>query len=180
MGTGCGAGGAPQAREPVVAPVTLQWIERARAAERGRRYDEARAAYERAIAEAPDDPSRGHGLRELGRALVFWGEYESGRDALERAVALSPGDAPAWHDLGIVRHHLEDPAGAETALARAVELAPADPRPRIALAALLWNQQRHAEALAHYDTLAALELPDALRDKVEWARTTLRERLERR
>lgn len=177
IATGCGGGGAPEPRRPAVAPVTLAWIERAQAAERERRYDRAREAYQRAVAKAPDDPSRAHAHRELGRALVFWGEYPAGRDALERAVALTPEDAPAWHDLGIVRHQLGDLAGAEAALARAVALRPRDPRPRLALAALLWNQQRLAEALAQYDALIALELPDPVREKIEWARATLRERL---
>jgi eukaryotic-like serine/threonine-protein kinase len=179
VGAACG-GGRPEAREPAVAEVTTEWIERAHAAERERRYDRARQAYQRAIAGAPDDFSRGHGHRELGRALVFWGEYEAGQEALERAVALRPGDAPAWHDLGIVRHQLGDLTGAEAALTRAAALAPRDPRPRIALAALLWNQERLTEALAQYDALAGLELPEAVREKVEWARSTLRGRLQPR
>jgi tetratricopeptide (TPR) repeat protein len=177
IATGCGSSAAPEPRAPAVAPVTVAWIERAHAAERERRYDRAREAYQRAIAEAPDDPSRGHAYRELGRALVFWGEYPGGRDALERAVALTPEDAPTWHDLGIVRHHLGDLAGAESALARAVALRPRDPRPRIALGALLWNQRRLTEALGHYDALVTLELPDPVRQKVEWARATLRDQL---
>src|SRR5262249_51953965 len=88
-------------------------------------------------------------------------------------VGEDPAAARAWHDLGILRHQLGDDAGARTALERAVTLAPDDPRPRIALAALLWQSGDLDGARAQYQALLGLDLPDNVRAKVEWAISTL-------
>lgn len=171
----CGASSRPGSTP---APSTQALIERAEAAEAERRYDVARTFYARAKIEAPDAPSRAHAARTYGRALVFWGEYDQALAELEEATRLDPSDAGTWHDLGMVRHHRGDMAGAEQALRRSMAVSPRDPRSRIALAALLWKQQRHADALAEYEALAALDLPPKLRAKVEWAIGILRKRVE--
>jgi tetratricopeptide (TPR) repeat protein len=176
---GCHGDGRARAPRPTRPdPTTTALIERAEAAERARRYDRAEALYRRAKDQAPDAPSRAVATRALARALIFWGEYRRGAAELEHAAALDPGDAGTWHDLGMVRHHQGDVAGAELALGRAVALAPADARPRIALAALLWKHGRYADALRQYRALQALELPETLRAKVDWAVRSLRRRLE--
>lgn len=116
--------------------------------------------------------------RAYGRARIFWGEYAQGTAELEESVELDPGDAGTWHDLGIVRHQQGDMAGAEQALRRAISLRPDDGRPRIALAALLWKNERYREALREYQALETINLPDGVRDKVEWAIETLRRKLD--
>jgi Flp pilus assembly protein TadD len=144
-------------------------VERADDAERHRRHDEARRHYEQAIADAKDPASQAFARRELAETLGSWGDYAGAIAQLEAAVAARPDDAAAWHDLGILRHHEHDDAGALAALERARTLAPDDPRPRIALAALRWSRGDVAGATTEYRGLLALDLPERLRQKVEWA-----------
>jgi len=166
---GCGGRGdataARRAREQP-APVTARLLARARGAERARRYDQARAFYEEAARSAPDRASAALAWRELARALLFWGEIAAAEPALARAVELAPDDVGAWHDLGIARSRLGDPAGAERALRRAIALAPDEPRPRVALGALLVTERRWPDALAQYHALERLALPDPIRRAV--------------
>lgn len=144
-------------------------VDRADAAEQARRHDLAREHYQRAIALAHDADSIGFARHEYAETLVTWGELPEARAQLELAVAAQPGDASAWHDLGLLRHHAGDDPGAIAALARAEQLAPRDVRPRTALAALYWQRGDKASAAREYRDMLALELPDRLRAKVEWA-----------
>ena len=159
-------------------------------AERARRHDIARAKYEQAVADARDPQSAGFANFRFGETLATWGEYAEALRHLERATAATPGEASAWYDLGIVRAH-EGAAGAVAALERAKSLAPTDWRPRVALGALHWKLAAHcyrgadradraepasdacapevAAASAEYRGLLALDLPERLRAKVEWA-----------
>jgi len=157
-----------------VAPETKAQVAAAESHERARRYDRARAGYERARRQAPDPRSRAWAGRKLADALVAWGEYHAAEHALEALLEITPGDASAWHDLGVLRHRRGDASGAETALRRAVEHAPSDPRPRVALAALLVNQRRFGEALAEYERLLELDLPQRTRTAVHEAMRLVR------
>jgi Flp pilus assembly protein TadD len=133
-------------------------IAKADAAMRRRAYLEARAGYEAAVRDAPDRPSAGLALRELADALLLMGEHAAAAAALEELTRRAPS-AAAWHDLGIVRAHLGDAVAAERALRRAGELAPGDPRPRIAIAALFVRGERWDAALREYRALQGMELP---------------------
>ncbi len=159
--------GAPQSVGPSAA--TVASIERAEAAQAARQYQRARAYYQQAEEHAPDGRSRAFAAAEHGRALAFWGEHAAAATALERAAAADPTDASVWHDLGIIRHQRGDVDGAIRALHRAIALAPKEPRPRIALAALLWRHQHLRAALAQYRALRHLPLPERLRVSVDWA-----------
>ncbi len=165
-------GGATSAR-PGPAAATREAVAAAEAHERARRHDEARAAYERAITAAPDAASEAWARLAYAETLTTWGEIAGAVGQLERVVALAPTHARAWHDLGILRHHQGDDGGARHALGQARALAPRDPRPRIALAALLWNAGELAGARAEYEALLDLDLPDRVRRQVEWALTQL-------
>lgn len=146
-------------------------LERAERAELARDHLGARSHYDAAIAaaQAAGDPGQqAHVRRELAETLASWGELAQAEVELVRAVELAPS-AALWHDLGILRHARGDHHGAAAALARAKALAPTDTRPRIALAALYWKTRDHARARDEYRALLALELPDRLREKVEWA-----------
>ncbi len=134
-----------------------------------RDYDAARAAYDRAVATAPDDASARLAVRERADARLFLGDVDGGAADLARLTELAPRDPAAWHDLGIVRANQGDRAGAAHALTQARTLAPDDPRPRLALAALLWSGGDRAGARREYQALLALELADNVRAKVEWA-----------
>lgn len=162
-----GGTGAPERRQPAAS--TRAILAKAREAERARRYDQARELYLEAAREAPDRASQAVAWRELGSALISWGELDEAARALGRVVALEPGAVSAWHDLGIVRARLGDAAGGERAFRRAIALAPEEPRPRVALAALLVKQRRWDDALDEYRALERLELPGSIRRAVERA-----------
>lgn len=159
-------------------------IAAAETAERARQHHAARAHYERAIASARDPNSAAFARREFAETLMSWGEYPEAIAQLERAVAARSASTPestpeskidtqlaaaAWHDLGLLRHNRGDVPGAIAALSRARALAARDPRPRIALAALLWKSGDRAGAAAEYRALLELDLPARVRTKVEWA-----------
>jgi Flp pilus assembly protein TadD len=162
----CG-GRSPAPRAPA-ASVKAE-IALAEEAERKREHDIARAHYERAIALARDPASGAYARREFAETLATWGEIREAIAQLEVSVQLIGDDPATWHDLGILRHNQGDLAGAVTALERARTLAPADFRPRVALAALRWKSGDRAGARAEYEGLLGLELPDRLRAKVKWA-----------
>lgn len=175
-------GGGPNARDPkprsdAISARTLALVQTAQDHERQRRYDLARAAYQKAIAEAPDQPSGAFAGRKMASALLFWGEYADAAHALDAVLKLSPDDVSAWHDLGMVRARLGDPAGAETAFRRSIELRPAIPLSRLALAALLVNQRRFEEALAEYDELLARDLPERYRNAIHKAQRMIRDEM---
>lgn len=67
-----------------------------------------------------------------------------------------PDDPSVFNDLGNLLTLASDPAGAEQAYRRAVELAPAKPAPRFNLALLLQQRGAHREALSEY--LRVIEL----------------------
>lgn len=117
--------------------------------------------------ESPDRTSRKLALAEQADALLLMREQEAAAAALAELTRLAPGDARAWHDLGVIRASLGDPAGAERALRQARALRPGDARPRLALAALLVNARRLHAALAEYRALLELELSPTLRHSVE-------------
>lgn len=144
-------------------------IERAETAERARRHDLARVHYERAVAAARDPASIAFARREFAETLATWGAIAEAIVQLEGSIAARGDDPAAWHDLGILRHKQDDHAGAVTALERARTLAPRDPRPRIALAALHWKTGDGARALVEYRGLLELDLPSRVREQVEWA-----------
>lgn len=159
--------GSPRRPEP--SERTRRQVAAAEEALRRRDYDGARAAYARAIASAPDGASEAFARRELADMLLLVDERQAAADELARVTALRPDDPRAWHDLGIVRHSLGDIEGAAAALEKAKTLAPDDARPRIALAALLWEHGAKAAARREYEALLSLELPPRVREKVEWA-----------
>jgi Flp pilus assembly protein TadD len=161
------AQGAPQTAGPALAVRTE--INAAEAAEKARRHDLARTHYQRAIDAAHDPGSIAFARHEYAETLVTWGEAPEARTQLEIATAANPTDASIWHDLGILRHNAGDDRGAIQALARAEQLAPDDPRPRTALAALYWKRGDKTNAAREYRGMLALDLPERLRAKVEWA-----------
>lgn len=155
---GCGAPVTPVTKAD---PAQLR-IERAKDYERKRRYDLAELEYRAAIAEAASASSRRQARRQLVDALIFWGKLGEARLELVELLDEHPADVSAWHDLGILHSKLGDAGASERALRRAIELAPKNPKSRIALAALLVNGRRFKEAQAEYRTLLELELPPSL------------------
>ena len=153
---------------PGPSAATKAAVEHAEDAELHRDHDAARARYQQAIADAPDPASAIFARREFASTLEAWGEVPAAIAQLEAAVAAEAGDAASWHDLGILYHHQGDDPRALAALGRAKQLAPRDPRPRIALGALLLCRNDLAGARSEYQDLLDLDLPDRLREKVRW------------
>jgi tetratricopeptide (TPR) repeat protein len=138
-------------------------------AEKARRHDDARRYYEQAVADARDPTSVHIAHREYGETLATWGEVEAARTHLEASIAAIDSDPIAWQMLGIVRHKLGDIPGAFAALEKSKALAPKAWIPRRDLAVLYWSQGQREQALAEYKEMLGLDLPDRLREKVQWA-----------
>jgi tetratricopeptide (TPR) repeat protein len=98
------------------------YLELGHALELTHSYDEALEAYDQAAAIAPGSPD---GPREGGMRSARWGELEVSRPRLEEAVRRGARDEETWHTLGLVRLHLQDYDGAESAYRAG---AAADPR----------------------------------------------------
>ena len=163
-----GCGGRPPPPPTGPTPTVRTEIEQAEAAERARQHDLAREHYQRAIAGARDPASAAFARREFAETLISWGEYPAAIAQLEGSIAARPS-AAAWHDLGLLRNNRGDVPGALAALEQARALAPRDPRPRVALAALRWRAGDRAGAATEYRALLELPLPERLRAKVQWA-----------
>ncbi len=159
----------PQPTTRVAVTTWQQELALAQQAERERRHFDARAHYQAAYRNATTAQAHADVARQFADTLLSWGEFADAQTQLELVVSHQPNQAAAWHDLGMVRHRLGLPAGAEVALRRAIGVAPAEPRPRIALAALLWSNHRLVDALREYQALRQLALPAAVRNKVDWA-----------
>jgi Flp pilus assembly protein TadD len=164
---GCATAAPPAPTTP--SAVVRADVDQAEQAERVRRHDLARTRYQQAVADAHDPASQRFARREYAETLESWGEVAEAIAQLEGAVAARPDDAASWHDLGILRFQQGDIPGAADALGRAKQLAPRDVRPRTALAALYWQRHDYTAAAAEYRALLDLDLPDKLRDKVNWA-----------
>jgi protein O-GlcNAc transferase len=85
------------------------------------RMEEAEAAYRRVLAI---NPRREAALLGLAGLLLMRGEANSARDLLLRCCGIAPQRADAWDTLGIALHWASDSDLAESAFARAQELAP--------------------------------------------------------
>jgi tetratricopeptide (TPR) repeat protein len=106
---------------------------RARRAARRAQYDVAIPLYEKALAQAPASAVL---EGELGALLLAAGEPARALPHLERADALAPSPQSALQ-LGLARRRLDDHAGAERDLRRALALRPSSGDARIALGSLL-------------------------------------------
>jgi tetratricopeptide (TPR) repeat protein len=144
-------------------------ILRAEDAEKARNHDDARRYYEQAVADATDPASKHIAHREYGETLATWGEVEDAKLHLEASIAAIDSDPIAWQMLGIVRVKLGDTSGAFAALEKSKALAPKAWIPRRDLAVLHWKLGHRDQALAEYKDMLTLDLPDRLREKVEWA-----------
>ena len=85
------------------------------------RMEEAAAAYERGLRI---NPRRQAGLLGLAGLLLLRGECETARDLLLRCCGLAPQRADAWDTLGLALRRTGELLLAESAFARAQELAP--------------------------------------------------------
>jgi tetratricopeptide (TPR) repeat protein len=117
-----------------------------------------RAALELGIA-----PARRAALRDqLARHLVALEDWDALADHFREGVRLEPQSALAWQRLGLaLLFAVHQPVEAESALAEAVRLAPADAEARVALAQAQAATGRSAAAAAAFDEALRLD-PDVL------------------
>lgn len=115
------------------APTAETWYNLGLVRARQGRPEDARAAYEQALAL---DPDHAPAHNNLGIQQAAQGDLQSARRHLEKATASDPAYAEAWLNLGVVLDQSGDPTAALQALERAAALDPQNPRIQQALALL--------------------------------------------
>lgn len=100
---------------------TQDMLGRAKAAADGRRWDEARAAYQQAIAASPDSAFL---YRELAIVEQKAGDPVAALEHFRKAVALDANDSRSWAAIGGLLETNDDMVGALSAyqLARSIDL----------------------------------------------------------
>jgi Flp pilus assembly protein TadD len=112
------------------------------------KYDEAIAAYQRAIQL---DPKYAYPHNGLGNVYYQLGKYDDAIAAYQRAIALDPKYATPHNGLGNVYQLLGQYEKALSAYQKAVELAPEGGAYRASLASVLRKLGREAEAQAQME-----------------------------
>jgi len=102
---------------------TQAMLARAKAASEGRRWDEAKAAYEQAIAASPDSAFL---YRDLAAVEQKSGDANLALEHYRKAVDLDAGDARSWAAIGSLLEGTGDVAGALSAYERARSIDPAE------------------------------------------------------
>jgi Tfp pilus assembly protein PilF len=102
---------------------TQDMLARAKAASDGRRWDEAKAAYEQAIAASPDSAFL---YRDLAAVEQKAGDSPAALEHYRKAVDLDTGDARSWAAIGGLLEAADDMAGALSAYDRARGIDPAE------------------------------------------------------
>ncbi len=130
------------------------------------------ALFQRARALLPADPL----IRmNMATALFACGEADAAISGLQRCCAMAPGFAPAWYNLGKMYMLQQRPAGAVTALHRALDAEPGHVPARMLLAQAQAGLGATRPASANYREVLRLvpDQPDAwggLADLVDTAR----------
>jgi Tfp pilus assembly protein PilF len=116
--------------------------------------EEARAAYESAVAK---DPSRTDAHLKLANLHARRGEFAEADQLYRRVLAADPKNADAYCNLGYAHYLLEDWAEAEAALRHCLSLQPGHSRAHNNLGLVLARQRRPEEALAAFRRAGAGE-----------------------
>jgi tetratricopeptide (TPR) repeat protein len=121
------------------------------------RYEEAIAAYQRAIELDPEDAAPHNGLGIVYRAQ---GRHEEAIAAYQRAIALDPEDADYHNNLGIAYQHAGRYEEAIAAYQRAIELDPEYAVPRVGLAGVYRHIGDTDASSRHVEQSRRLLAPD--------------------
>lgn len=119
----------------------------ARQFERGGRYAEAAAQYERVLQNRPQAPGVQHRLAVLYDRME---EHERASRSFQKALAESPVDGRVWNDYGFYHYQRGRWQDAEQAYRRSCELIPDMERNRVNLGMALAQQGRSEEAYAEF------------------------------
>jgi Flp pilus assembly protein TadD len=121
-----------------------------------KRYDEALATLDRAIALNPEFP---HALFNRGNALSGLKRYADALVSYDKAIALSPGFQEALYNRGNALKELDRYADALESFERALAVNPGDCEAHNSRGCVLQGLQRDEEALQSFDRALALK-PD--------------------
>jgi predicted O-linked N-acetylglucosamine transferase (SPINDLY family) len=113
--------------QPVAAMSAADRYQRALAAHRSGKLDQARALYREILQAHPDDADA---LHQLGVIAVQSGDPVGGMELIQQSLRTKPGQAEAYSSLGNALRELKRPAEAIVCYERALEL---DPRHASAL-----------------------------------------------
>lgn len=102
----------PKARVPLplgmsVSTVAVQATEQGTQAYQSRRFDEAKTAFEQAVAAAPDS---GEAHYNLGLALFAMGDNDAAREHFIEAANFSPGNKVIWDSPALRQYGNPDPS----------------------------------------------------------------------
>jgi tetratricopeptide (TPR) repeat protein len=118
------------------------------------RYEEAIAAFQRAIDLDPEDAAPHNGL---GNVYADLGRYEEAIAAFQRAIDLDPEDAYPRNGLGTVYYQQGRYEEAIAAYQRAIDLDPEYASPHNGLGNVYDDLGRHEEAIAAYQRAIELD-----------------------
>ncbi|MCL1467182.1 tetratricopeptide repeat protein [Argonema galeatum] len=134
------------------------WYERGNGNIKGRKYEEAIAAFDQAIRVKSDFHEawymRGYALLQLQR-------YEDAIAAYDKAIEIKSDYWEAWHDRGIVLEVLQRYEDAIASYQKAVEIKPDFHLAWGKLGKMLNNLERYEEALSAYDKAIEIQPYDA-------------------
>ena len=133
-----------------------------------KRYEEALASYDEALALRPDYPEA---LSNRGIALNALERYDEALESFDRAIALRPNYPEALSHRGATLDAMKRPEEALTSYARAIALKPDYADAYGNRGATLYNLKRLDEALEDFDRALALR-PDL--PEVHWNQATAR------
>ncbi|MBT3339862.1 MAG: tetratricopeptide repeat protein [Planctomycetes bacterium] len=137
---------------------------RARALVTLRRYEAALLIYGRLQKDSPGDVAL---LLEAGQCAFAGNQYDKAISLCNEVTQLDPQNAEAHFVLGMASASFLDPAGAEAAFSRALELKPDYLKAGHALAVLLSNQGMIDEAYAALNQLSRQPLSSVDLEKVQ-------------
>ena len=123
-----------------------------------REYDKAKAAYESALNDDPQDAEAHNGL---GRVALIQQRNQDAERHFKAARDLLPDEPAYHHNIGLVLERMDDAAGAEAAYRKAIHLKPEFAAAYLTLGRLLHKQRRYAEARDQFVAAVKLDASSA-------------------
>jgi SpoIID/LytB domain protein len=111
------------------------------------------------FSEAAASPAAAEPLLNAAMCLKQAGRYYEASNALVRAIERDPRSADVYSELGWLRFHMADYAGASSAFETAIRLQPLHARAELGLASVYSNLQEKDKTLAHLERYRQLR-PD--------------------
>ena len=151
-----------------------EWFEEALLYEEAANYDQAIAAYRRAVELSPDDPVLHF---NLGNVLYTQTRLEEAAYYFRRAVESDPTYVEAWNNLGIVLAEGRRLSEATTCLQRALRVMPTYADAHYNLADTLYESGETLEACRHWRAYLQLDpaspWADEVRERLQHVENTI-------